>query len=60
MDLESLENSRFQFSASGFGWQLEAGLFAEQIIAYSMAWLSKQRNEKTDYSQFLDKSLKSI
>ncbi|WP_420401396.1 hypothetical protein [Flagellimonas sp.] len=52
-------NSRFHFSASGFGWQSSGqGYLPEQIIAYAMAWLSKLRNENTDYSQFLDKSLK--
>ncbi|WP_406684340.1 hypothetical protein N1F78_01015 [Seonamhaeicola sp. MEBiC1930] len=52
-------NSRFQFSSQGFGWQSSSqGYLPEQIIAYATAWLSKERNEKTDYSQFLDKSLK--
>ncbi|MEP2280854.1 hypothetical protein [Maribacter sp.] len=52
-------NSRFQFSASGLGWQSGGqGYLPEQIIAYTMAWLSNVRNEKTDYSQFLDKSMK--
>jgi len=52
-------NTRFQFSTSGFGWQSSGqGYLPEQIIAYSMAWLSKERNEKTDYGQFMDKSLK--
>ncbi|MEP2059291.1 MAG: hypothetical protein ABJJ05_15880 [Maribacter litoralis] len=52
-------NSRFQFSASGFGWQSGGqGYLPEQIIAYSMAWLSNVRSEKTDYNQFLDKSMK--
>ena len=52
-------NSRFQFSSKGFGWQMSSqGYLPEQIIAYAMAWLSKERNEKTDYCQFLDKSLK--
>lgn len=53
-------NSRFQFTSSGFGWQSSGqGYLPEQITAYAMAWLSKERNEKTDYSQFLDKSIKS-
>lgn len=52
-------NSRFQFSSQGFGWQSSSqGYLPEQIIAYSMAWLSKERNEKTEYSQFLNKSMK--
>ena len=56
-------NSRFtfsQFSTNGsFGWNSTGqGYLPEQIIAYGMAWLSKQRNEKTDYSQYLNKSLK--
>ena len=52
-------NSRFQFSSQGFGWQSSSqGYLPEQIIAYAMAWLSKQRNETTYYSQYLDKSLK--
>lgn len=56
-------NSRFHFSSfatsGGHGWKSGGqGYLPEQIIAYSMAWLSKERNEKTDYSQFLDKSLK--
>ncbi len=52
-------NSRFQFSSQGFGWQSSSqGYLPEQIIAYSMAWLSKERNEKTEYSRFLNKSMK--
>ena len=52
-------NSRFQISSQGFGWQSSSqGYLPEQIIAYSMAWLSKERNEKTEYSQFLNKSMK--
>lgn len=52
-------NARFEFSASGFGWQSSGqGYLPEQVIAYAMASLSKKRNEKTDYTQFLDKSLK--
>ena len=34
------------------------GCLPEQIIAYAMVWLSKERNEKTDYNQFLKKSMK--
>lgn len=52
-------NSRFQFSASGFGWQSSGqGYLPEQIIAYAMARLSKLRKENPNYSKFLDKSLK--
>lgn len=52
-------NSRFEFSSQEFGWQSSSqGYLPEQVIAYAMAWLSKDRNEKTDYSQYLDKSLK--
>jgi len=52
-------NSRFEFSSQEFGWQSSSqGYLPEQVIAYAMAWLSKERNEKTDYSQYLDKSLK--
>ncbi|MEL0653348.1 hypothetical protein V6246_18145 [Algibacter sp. TI.3.09] len=52
-------NSRFQFTSQGFGWKSSSqGYLPEQIIAYAMAWLSNERNEKTNYSQYLDKSLK--
>lgn len=52
-------NSRFQFTSSGFGWQSSSqGYLPEQIIAYAMAWLSKERNEKIEYNHFLDKSIK--
>jgi len=55
-------NSRFNFSQfstnGGFGWQSSGlGYLPEQIIAYSMAWLSKERNEKIDFSQHLNKSM---
>lgn len=58
-----IANSRFKFSSfntnSGFGWQSSSqGYLPEQIIAYAMASLSIQRNEKTDYSKFLKKSIK--
>ncbi len=57
-------NSRFNFSSfstnGGYGWQSSGqGYLPEQIIAYAMAWFSKQRNEKTEYNQFLDKSIKN-
>ena len=52
-------NSRFQFISQGFGWQSSGqGYLPEQIIAYSMAWLSKERNESNNYNQFLDRSIK--
>lgn len=52
-------NARFQFSAEGFGWQTSSqGYLPEQIIAYAMAWLAKERNEEPDYSHYLNKSLK--
>jgi hypothetical protein len=56
-------NSRFNFSQfstnGGFGWQSSGiGYLPEQIIAYSMAWLSNERNENTEYSNFLKPSIK--
>jgi hypothetical protein len=52
-------NSRFQFTSQGFGWKSSSqGYLPEQIIAYIMAWLAKERNEKTDYSKYLNKSMK--
>ena len=52
-------NSRFQFSSEGFGWQSSSqGYLPEQIIAYAMAKLSKERKEEINYSQFLNKSIK--
>jgi hypothetical protein len=55
-------NSKFQhttFQNSGnFGWQMTSqGYLPEQIIAYSMVWLSKFRNETTEYKQYLNKSM---
>lgn len=51
-------NSRFQFTSQRFGWKSSCqGYLPEQIIAYAMAWLSSERNEKTDYSQYLKKSM---
>lgn len=51
-------NSRFQFTSEGFGWQSSSqGYLPEQIIAYAMAWLSKERNENTVYDKYLNKSL---
>ncbi len=53
-------NSRFEFSAEGFQWQSSAqGYLPEQIIAYAMAWLSKERKENNNYTQFLDRSVKT-
>ncbi|MBL7473782.1 hypothetical protein [Robertkochia sediminum] len=52
-------NSRFQFISNGFSWSSSnQGYLPEQIIAYTMAWLSFERGEKTDYNQFLNKSMK--
>lgn len=52
-------NARFQFASQGFGWESRAqGYLPEQIIAYSMAWLSIERGETNNYRQFLDKSIK--
>jgi hypothetical protein len=56
-------NSRFNFSQfstnGGFGWESSGlGYLPEQIISYSMAWLSNERKEKTDYSKFMKKSVK--
>lgn len=52
-------NSRFDFTSRGFGWESKSqGYLPEQIIAYAMAWLSKERNEDINYSQFLKKSIK--
>jgi hypothetical protein len=57
-------NSRFNFSTfstnNGSGWQTNAqGYLPEQIIAYSMAWLSYERKEETVYREYLDESIKS-
>lgn len=56
-------NARFNFStfitSNESGWRSSSqGYLPEQIIGYAMAWLAKERNEKTDYSQFLNTSLK--
>lgn len=56
-------NSRFNFSQfatnDGHGWESSGqGYLPEQIIAYAMAWLSKERNENTEYSQYMKKSIK--
>ncbi|WP_426065381.1 hypothetical protein [Flavobacterium sp. DSP2-3-1] len=55
-------NSRFQHStfqnSTNFGWQMsKQGYLPEQIIAYSMAWLSKHRKESTDYKKYLNKTM---
>ena len=57
-----LGNSRFSFSSfsNGFesGWQSSSqGYLPEQIIAYAMAWLSRERKESTYYSKYLNKSM---
>ena len=56
-------NSRFNFSQfstnTGYSWKSsDLGYLPEQIIAYSMAWLSIERNENTEYSSFLKPSMK--
>ncbi len=56
-------NSRFKFSQfatnGGFGWKSSnQGYLPEQIIAYSMAWLAKERKENIEYSKFLKKSVR--
>jgi hypothetical protein len=52
-------NSRFQFTSQGFGWKSSSqGYLPEQIIAYVMAWLSRERNEKIEFSEHLNKSMK--
>jgi len=51
-------NARFQYSTHETGWKSSSqGYLPKQIIAYTMAWLSKERNEKTNYDTFLNKSL---
>ena len=53
-----LGNSRFNMSSNIEGWQSRGqGYLPEQIIAYAMAWLSFKRNENTDYTKYLKKSL---
>jgi len=53
-------NSQFRFGSQSFAWEWSSqGYLPEQIIAYSMAWLSKKRNESTEYSRFLNKSMKN-
>jgi hypothetical protein len=57
-------NSKFNFSQystnNGFGWESSnQGYLPEQIIAYSMAWLSNERNETIEYSKFLKPTLKN-
>ena len=54
-------NASFQFQKQGFLWESYGqGYLPEQIIGYAMAWLAKERNEDTDYSKYLNKSLKKI
>lgn len=57
-----LGNSKFQHqkfqNMNSSGWQISSqGYLPEQIIAFSMAWLSIHRNENTDYKIFLNKDL---
>lgn len=56
-------NSRFNFSQfstnDGFGWRSSnQGYLPEQIIAYAMAFLSKERKENIAFANFLKPSLK--
>ena len=58
-------NSRFNFSSFSingyFGWESSTqGYLPEQIIAYTMAFLSSKRSENTDYKIFLNKSMKQF
>lgn len=58
-----LGNSRFKYSAYSEGimggWQTSTqGYLPEQIIAYCMAWLSKQRKESSDYNKYLNRTVK--
>lgn len=58
-----LGNSRFKFSTNtngtGFGWEMSRqGYLPEQIIAYTMAFLSIERRENIDYIEYLNKSMK--
>ena len=58
-------NSRFSFSSFSingyFGWESSTqGYLPEQIIAYTMAFLSSKRSENTDYEIFLNKSMKQF
>ncbi|TCI90591.1 hypothetical protein [Tenacibaculum sp. M341] len=54
-----LGNTHFQFKSEGFGWKsTKKGYLPEQIIAYTMAKLSYERKEATDYSVYLKKSVK--
>lgn len=51
------QHQKFQHTNSS-GWQISSqGYLPEQIIAYSMAWLSIHRNENTDYKNLLNKDL---
>lgn len=55
-------NSRFQHyqvQNSNFSeWQMSSqGYLPEQVIAYTMAWLSNYRNENTEYKKFFSKEM---
>lgn len=57
-----LGNSRFQHSKfqniSHSGWQISSqGYLPEQVIAYAMVWLSNNRNESTEYKEYLNKEM---
>lgn len=58
-----LGNSSFKFSqfatADGFGWESSSqGYLPGQIIAYTMAKLSKDRDEDLSYNQYMSKTIK--
>lgn len=55
-------NSRFQFNRnqnSNFSeWQMSSqGYLPEQVIAYTMAWLSEYRKENIEYKKFFSKEM---
>lgn len=52
-------NSQFTLTNSESGWSTKGqGYLPQQVIAYAMAWLSFERKEMIDYTQFLNKSMK--
>jgi len=60
-----LGNSKFQHyqfqNANSSGWQMSSqGYLPEEVIAYAMAWLSKHRNENTDYKKYLNTDIEKF
>jgi len=55
-------NKFTQFSTNdGYGWESSSqGYLPEEIISYSMAWLSNKRNENLNYSKYLKPSLDKL